>query len=740
MARLELYFLGQFQVMMGGEPLTEFRSQKERALLAYLAAEAGRTHAREMLAGLLWPEVPDRTARSNLRLTLHRLRKSLNDLSGDPCILEVEHDTLRFNPHDCWRDFSTFTQLIDEVDDHTHASPQDCPACHEMLEQAAALYQGEFLQGFYVDDSQAFSEWALVKREELHRRFLPVLYRLAEDHLREGDFELARSYAYRQLELEPWREEAHRQLMAILAKNNEKSAALRQYDLCRQVLADEFGAEPDEKTQRLYGDILEDRFPAESSHVPVPAREETRAPENLPAPLTRFIGREDEIAELAALLHPTDNKTHPVRLLTVAGPPGTGKTRLALEVASRLAPLYRDGVTFVDLAPLEKAAAVPAAIARALGLPESLALPSMDMLRNYLARRHTLLVLDNFEHLLEAGPAISELLQHAPDVQVLVTSREILRLYGECAYKLLPLTLPPAGPISSLEKFLQYESVQLFLERAKAVRKNLAISLENAPLVAEICIHLDGLPLALELAAARLQIFTLEELRQELANRFKLLRKGPRDVHARHQTLQAAIDWSYQLLAEDEKKLFARLSVFQGGRSLEAVEQVCTQGLHLTALEGMESLISKSLVQREQHPLAKTRFTLLETIHEYARERLEAFGESEQLRRRHAEYFMNFVERIEPELQAGRFQHHWVQVLDVEHANLQKALEWALGGGRIETGLRLVGALPFYWFRSFHHTEGRDWVAAALEKSEAALSGFASQAAYGCRGDGLYLS
>jgi predicted ATPase len=431
---------------------------------------------------------------------------------------------------------------------------------------------------------------------------------------------------------------------------------------------------------------------------------------NLPAQLTSFVGRERETAEVVHLLETT-------RLLTLTGPPGTGKTRLSLRVAAEVLDQFQDGVFFVDLAPITDPGLVATTIAQVLGIGESGGQPLLDTLKKTLRHKRLLLLLDNFEQVIDAAPLVGELLSSSPGLKALVTSREALRVYGEQEYAVPPLTLPDLDRAEPLRRLSQYEAVELFARRARAVRPDFALTEDNAPAAAEICVRLDGLPLAIELAAARSTMLSPEMMRRRLESRLGVLVAGPRDLPTRQRTLRGAIDWSYDLLDPPEKTLFARLAVFQGGRTVEAVEAVCSHGLAIDVLAGLESLLNKNLLKRLSGADEEPRFVMLEMIHEYARERLEASGETEDLQRRHAECFLALAERVAPELRGSRYVY-WSALLRDEHNNLRTALSWALGGGDGELGLQLAGALRDFWFYEGRTAEGLAWTEGALESAK----------------------
>lgn len=427
---------------------------------------------------------------------------------------------------------------------------------------------------------------------------------------------------------------------------------------------------------------------------------------NLPAESTHFIGRKRDIATIKQLLGST-------RLLTLVGPPGTGKTRLSLRVARELIDSFRDGVYFVALAPISDPDLVVNAIANAIGVNEAKGQPIIETLKRHLRNNDLLLVMDNFEHVLTAAPQISDLLEAAPRIKVLATSREPLHLYGEQEYAVQPLELPDAEHVDP-QALASCESTALFRQQARAVQSDFEFTPENALDVAKICVRLEGLPLAIELAAARIKLLTPPALLSRLDSRLNTLTSSLRNLPLRQQTLRATIDWSYNLLNEDEKRLFARLSVFRGGRSLEAIEAICGHELPLDPLEGIESLLNKNLLRQQEGVNGEPRFMMLETLQEYAGERLEAYGERADMRRRHAEYFAALVEQAEPELRQAGYAY-WKPQLEAEHHNLLAAMEWSFSGGDPRIGMRIVAALRDFWITSDHFIEGKYWTERALQ-------------------------
>ena len=435
-------------------------------------------------------------------------------------------------------------------------------------------------------------------------------------------------------------------------------------------------------------------------------------PTNLPGEPTPFIGREDEIVQVAGLLRDPH-----VRMVTLTGPGGTGKTRLALQVGNTLLYDFRDGVFFVNLAPLTDPALVPSSIAGVLGVQEEAGTDLLTRLVDAVQDKHLLLVLDNLEHLLDATAIIASLLEQCRDLHVLVTSRVPVHLSWEHVHAVPPLSIPDPHHLPDLASLTQFEAVALFIDRARAARDTFTVTNENATAVAEICSRLDGLPLAIELAAARITLFPPAALLQRLDRRLKVLTGGAKDRPTRQQTLRGAIDWSYSLLTPEEQTLFARLSVFAGGCTFEAAEAVANPGGELDLLDGLASLVDKSLLREvgEEEP----RFVMLETIREYAREKLDGRGEADATHRAHMAYVLQMAQAAEPEL-SGPNQGEWLARLAMELDNVRIALRWSLDAGEVSNALRLAAALFYLWLFRGYWSEGRRWLEEGLERAEGA--------------------
>jgi predicted ATPase/DNA-binding winged helix-turn-helix (wHTH) protein len=450
-----------------------------------------------------------------------------------------------------------------------------------------------------------------------------------------------------------------------------------------------------------------------------PVEEVEVRPTNLPVQRTGFVGREKEVAAAKELL-----LRHDVRLVTVTGPGGIGKTRLAVQVASGLVERFPGGTHFVPLSSISDPGLIVSVIVQALGIREAGGQSPLEILKKNLQdslRTPVLLLLDNFEHLVQAAPTVAELLTMGPHLKIMVTSRATLHVYGEHEFPVPPLAMPDSLAMPPVEVLSQYPAIVLFVQRAVAVKPDFELNRENAPDVTEICARLDGLPLAIELAAARVKVLSPHSMRTRLTSRLQLLTGGARDMPQRQQTLRAAIDWSYDLLSTAEQKLFRRLSVFVGGCNLEGVEAVCdTKGdLDLDLLDGMASLVDKSLVQQVGQATGESRFVMLETIREYALEKLEASGEEAFTKRAHAAYCLVLAEE-ETTGQSGAEGAEWLERFALENDNFRAGLDWLTETGDAEWGLRLGAALFRFWEMCEYLAEGRDRLGKLLKLAGAA--------------------
>jgi predicted ATPase/DNA-binding SARP family transcriptional activator len=668
---VDFRLLGPFEVESDGRDLTPAR-RKQRLLLVALLLRAGRVVATDDLIDVVWGESAPATAQKALHGHVSALRKLLGaetiETRPPGYLLHVDEGSV---------DTGRFEALVEaagrEIDPATR---------RDLLRSASALFRGEPLADFRYEP---FAREEAARLKELRLGALTGRIEAELELGRHGELipELERVVAEH-----PHDERLRAALMLALYRGGRQAQALHVYGEGRQRLVEDLGIDPGPALQQLERRILNQDPALELPSVRAPAAEAPRT--NLPQQPTPLIGREQELEEVRARLRNGGG-----RLWTLTGPAGTGKTRLAIEAAVGLPDRFPDGAFFVALAPMADPELVLPTIADTVGVDKGAGVNVADVVEQSLADRKLLLVLDNFEHLLTAAPAVSRLVGATNELVVLATSRERLHVGGERVY--------PVPPLSS------DEAIALFAERAEAVKPDFQLTEANERVVAEICRRLDGLPLAIELAAARVALFPPVALLDRLDERLKLLTGGARDRPERHQTLRAAIDWSHDLLSEEDQTLLARLSVFAGGWTVEAAEAVCNSDLDV--ISGLSSLVDKNLVQlggSEQEP----RLTMLETIREYARERLEAGGETET-RRRHAEYFLAFAEELEPAL-VGRGGREAQKRLFAELDNFRVALSWAVETGAGSLALSLVWALWRFWWDHSLAAESQTWCEAAL--------------------------
>ncbi|MFZ6028864.1 MAG: tetratricopeptide repeat protein [Chloroflexota bacterium] len=686
---LYIHLLGHFYLFDGEAPRPFTALPKTLPLWAYLLLNRGKALTRQHLAFLLWPDEPEEKARTNLRRHLYELRRVLPPApDGRPWLLILD-DSMQWNPQaDCWLDVAEFERLA--------ASP-------EHLARAAAIYTGDLLPDLYED-------WLAPERERLRSRHLACLYQLAIQNQAQRNFPQAIDYTQQILAREPLREDAICLLMRLRAQAGDRVGALQTYDRFVRILDDELGIPPQPETRALHTALLRE-LPLPPQSVSAPQAAATM-PHNLPAQLNTFFGRDEELLALQNLFKARERR---IRLLTLTGPGGSGKTRLALEAATHLlndgAGSFPNGIFFVDLSAVRVQEGVFPAIARAMGLREGGGQALPERLKEVLRPRRLLLLLDNFEQIAAAGPLLIDLLNTAPDLHLLVTSRISLGVYGEHEYPVSPLPLPDLKRLPPAEQLAENASISLFVARACAHAPGFSLTDANALLVAAICVRLDGLPLALELAAGRIKLFPPQAILARLANRFDFLAGGERNLPPRHQTLRNAIHWSYELLDESERALFAALSVFTGGWRLEAAEAVCQPPAGGDVLTGLTALVNSSLIQQTSSG-GEPRFTMLVTLHEYARDLLEESGQLADRLQRHAVYFTGLAEQALRDWRGPR-QGFWMNTLAAENDNLQAALAWALEAPheaqRIELAVRLAEGLAGFWRMSGQLDTGRDW-------------------------------
>jgi predicted ATPase/DNA-binding SARP family transcriptional activator/DNA-binding CsgD family transcriptional regulator len=648
---------------------------------------------------VLWPDLDAKSQANNLHRTLHLARKVIEGSQGNAAssYLRLRGDLVVLCPdRPLWVDVEAFEGAA------ATARRIREPAAYRA---ALDLYTGELLP------EDRYAAWAEEKREGLRLLHHTLLVELAALHEEREEYRPAVEALERAAAEEPTHEAARMGLMRLYAVNGRRNEAILQYGRLRKTLSEELGMHPTGASRRLYEEIRAGKSPtAPPPHPARPSREAaSAAPNNLPASLTSFVGRESALLEVKRLLAMT-------RLLTLTGAGGSGKTRLALEVGRELASTYADGVWLAELAALSDPTLMPRAVAAALGVREQPDRSVTRTLCNHLGSRQTLLVLDNCEHLVDAAAHfVKDLLCACPNLRVLASSREPLGLSGETIWPVPTLSLPDPEAEISVEALMGAEAVRLFVDRARSRLPGFELTQENARSVATICRELDGLPLAIELSTARMGALAVEQITERLEDSLKLLTGGDRTVAPRHQTLRATLDWSYELLSEPERRLFGRLSVFAGGWTLEAAEAVgAGEGIEEgEVLDHLSRLVNTSMVVIEVAEDGGLRYGMLEPVRQYGQELLAASGEADPVRRRHASWYFELAKEVEPWLRGAR-QEVWLQHLEREYGNLRAALGWALERGETELGLWFGGALGEFWYLSGHLSEGRRWLEAAL--------------------------
>ena len=662
MELIELGILGPLEARLDGD-VVQVRAAKERALLALLVLRANEVVSRDRLIEALWGESRPETAGHALEVYVSNLRRALGReavatrAGGYALVVGAEAvDAVRFE------------RLVELGQSKL---PRDAEDAAETFHAALELWRGPALADVAYED---FAQGEIARLDELR---LVALEGRIEAELRLGRHgalvaELESLVAENRL-----RERFRGQLMLALYRSGRQADALTAYRDARETLLEELGLEPSTELRELQAAIL--RQDAALDVEPA----ELRARRHLPTPATGFVGRREELASILRRFR--DDRA---RLVTLTGPGGAGKTRLALQASHELARDYDDGVYFVELAPVSDAGRLDQAIAAALGIDD------VTRPAEYLTQRRTLLVLDNFEHLDKAAPAVGELLRVAPQLAVLVTSRSPLRIYGEHMFAVPPLAAEDAAA--------------LFVARSLAAGKTVPPTRE----VDELCAWLDRLPLAIELVAARVREMSPERILATLPTRLEVAAGGPRDAPPRHQTLRATIEWSYGLLDESGRAVFPRLAVFVGGFTPDAARDVCRADLR-----DLAALAAASLLVEAETTEGGPRLALLETVREYAHERLDETGEGDALRRRHAEHFLTFAEASKEQLELGAEQAKALARLAFEHDNIRVALGWFATAGHTEQELQLAAALKNFWWVHGHFSEGRRWLEDALARA-----------------------
>jgi predicted ATPase/DNA-binding SARP family transcriptional activator len=692
---VEFRILGPLEVLDGATPVA-VSGAKERALLADLLVHAGRVVAADQLVEDLWGERPPGNPANTLQGRVWALRRALGPVAAR--LLTTRPPGYRLDVDPELVDAARFERLAGEAE---RAAARNPARALGLLAEALGLWRGLALAEF------TDQPWAQVVAARLEELRLAAVELRAELRLAAGGQGELVGELEALVAAHPLRERLRGQLMLALYRSGRQADALGVYADTRALLAEELGVDPAPELRRLHQAIL-----TQDPALEVEAAADSRRPppHNLPERLTSFVGREVELGEVAKLL-----EVH--RLVTVTGPGGAGKSSLAVELARQVAGGWPDGVWLVELAALRDPGLLAGVVMATLGLGEEPGRAGgqqpapVERLVEFTRDKHLLLVLDNCEHLAAACAALAErLLRAAPGVKVLAASREVLGVAGEARWPVPPLAAPgpeeDGGPPEALARF---DAVRLFAERAALADPGFRLDTDSGPAVAELCRRLDGMPLAIELAAARVGVLPAGELLERLSDRFALLSGGGRTVDPRQRTLRATVDWSFQLLGEADRRLFRRLAVFAGGCTVSAAEAVCGgDGLPPgDVLDGLFRLADRSLVVAAGGRPA--RFRLLETLRAYGQERLAEAGEADAVAGRHTAWFLDLAERAAPHRSSLR----WLRLLDADYDNLRAALDAAVARRDHQTALRLGGALGWYWFM-FHHAEGRQRLAGVL--------------------------
>lgn len=694
---LYIHLFGRLRLFVDGQPHPLNALPKTSSLLAYLLLHRAIPTPRETVAFMLWDDVPESESRANLRRHLYDLNRALPPApEGKPWIVR-QGQMIQWNPAaPVWLDVAVFNDLRQQPG---------------RLTEAITQYTGDLLPEFY-------DEWLSTEREQLRQVYINTMVQLVGRERANQDMSQAIVHAKQLLAYDPLQEEMVRTLMELYYEVGDRAAALQVYQRFAERLVEELDVAPLPETAALYNTIRAGTAARTTlaPALPPPAS----APQNLPAILNQFIGREADVAALIAhLLQPAS-----ARLLTITGSGGIGKTRLAVEVGRALwlqnQERFPDGSFFVGLAALTAADQVASAVAQALQITPAGNSPLLPAILNHLAPRHCLLIFDNFEHVPEAADLLAEIISHAPHVYLLVTSQTPLHLYGEQEYPLAPLQLPNIEALPPLAELQINPAVHLFVERLRAVLPNFVLDAENAPILAQICDRLEGIPLALELAAARGKLFPPAAMLAQLTRRLPFLTSQTRNVASRHKTLRATLDWSYNLLLPEEQEVFAQLAVLVGPFTLSTAEAIIPPPAEMALVEILGTLVDRNLLRTavvrgaEEEPA----FRLMHIVREYAAEQLATHSHAAETHAHHARHFADYAQLLDTNHRQKSNQTEWVRRLMQQEANLFAALHWLDNNLDQPASPKLLGqlvlAMERVWLVNGRVDEARFWLAKAV--------------------------
>jgi predicted ATPase/DNA-binding SARP family transcriptional activator len=681
---IKLCLLGSFELIAEDHAI-HLPTRKMESLLTYLLLHPA-VQNRERLAALFWGDSPDELARRSLRTALSALRKELGE-----DFLITDRDTVQLNPQ--------FPLWVDVREMETQAREILAANHHNVLNIDVDLYRGDFLQDYY-------DEWVLEERDRYRSLFIEALAHFAQILKSKGEYQRAITVAQKIISIDSVNESAYQQLIFSYQALGKRSEALKSYDECQRRLGDQLGVKPSAETIALYEQIKKSSGMTSG-----------RAKSNLPIPLTSFIGREQEIKSLEEIFEGT-------RLLTLTGVGGCGKTRLAIQLAGQISGQFSDGVWWVELAAIQDEKLLVQTVKKTLGISDNEIASAEESMINYLNTKRVLLVVDNCEHVITTcAQLIEKILSQCSSVKILATSREALSIHGEIAWLVPSLSLPPRDQANDI---LKWECPRLFVERAASFRPDLQVTDLSIPALLRICRALEGIPLAIELAAARVKTLSLEQLAARIDDKLTLLTTGSRTALPRQQTLRATIDWSYELLSAREQFILQRLSVFYGTWTLEAAEFVC-MGDDFAAsqiLDFITRLLDKSLIVSENHN-GEIRYRMLEIIRQYAQEKLAERNETEIVRDRHLQYYLDLAQKANPHW-FSRNQANLIKQFNAEYPNLLVALTRGLESlghlNNLILGIKLASALGPFWNFLAEYNEGQMWLKKAIDQVNVLLA------------------